>query len=246
MKTPLYFISDIHLKLRVDSHEKERRKKLYRLLDHIQDTGGTCFFVGDLFDFYFEYPDLVPKAYTDFYQKAIEMKTKGIELHFLLGNHDYWIQEFMQEEIMDEVYFDDAIINVKGKKFFITHGDGLLSWDHGYRVLKKVIRSKSFIWLFRWVHPTIAYKVARAISRSGRHHTHSQDFNRDVRIEIQEIAKKHFENDFDYMISGHYHLGEMFSVNKGKLAILGDWFFRPSYAVFDGEDLKLELWEQDA
>ena len=109
-----------------------------------------------------------------------------------------------------------------------------------------MIRSKSFIWLFRWVHPTIAYKVARAISRSGRHHNHSQDFNRDVRIEIQEIAKKHFENDFDYMISGHYHLGEMFSVNKGKLAILGDWFFRPSYAVFDGEDLKLELWEQDA
>lgn len=246
MKTPLYFISDIHLKLRVDSREQERRGKLYRLLDHIQETGGTCFFVGDLFDFYFEYPDLVPKAYTDFYQKAMEMKTKGVELHFLLGNHDYWIQEFMGKEIMDKVYFDDAIINVQGKKFFITHGDGLLSWDHGYRILKKVIRSKLFIWLFRWVHPTIAYKIAGVISKSGRHHTHSQDFNKDVRIEIQKIAKKHFENDFDYMISGHYHLGEMFNVNEGKLAILGDWFFRPSYAVFDGEDLKLELWEQDA
>ena len=74
MKTPVYFISDIHLKLNIDTNEKERRDKLYRLLDHILDTGGTCFFVGDLFDFYFEYPDLVPKAYMDFYQKALEME----------------------------------------------------------------------------------------------------------------------------------------------------------------------------
>ena len=97
MKTPVYFISDIHLKLKVDTYEKERRNNLYRLLDHILDTGGTCFFVGDLFDFYIEYPDLVPKAYMDFYQRALEMKKRGIELHFLLGNHDYWVQEFMND-----------------------------------------------------------------------------------------------------------------------------------------------------
>jgi len=246
MKTPLYFISDIHLKLRTSPEEKNRRESLYRLLDQVQLTGGTCFFVGDLFDFYFEYPDLVPKSYTDFYQKAKEMKKDGVELHYILGNHDYWVQEFMTHEIMDQVYFDDAIIDVNGKKFFLTHGDGLLSWDHGYRLLKKMIRSKFFIWLFRWLHPTIAYKIANAISRSGRHDTHPEKFNEDVRIELQDYAKNHFDNGFDYMVCGHYHLGEMFSVNEGKLAILGDWFHRPSYAVYDGMDLKLHQWELDA
>ena len=48
------------------------------------------------------------------------------------------------------------------------------------------------------------------------------------------------------MISGHYHLGEMFKVNEGKLVVLGDWFFRPYYAIFDGNDLSLESWEHDA
>ena len=246
MKTPLYFISDIHLKLQTSPEEKNRRESLYRLLDQVRLTGGTCFFVGDLFDFYFEYPDLVPKSYTDFYQKAKDMKKDGVELHYILGNHDYWVQEFMTHEIMDQVYFDDAIIDVNGKKFFLTHGDGLLSWDHGYRLLKKMIRSKFFIWLFRWLHPTIAYKIANAISRSGRHDTHSEKFNKDVRIELQDYAKNHFDNGFDYMVCGHYHLGEMFSVNEGKLAILGDWFHRPSYAVYDGMDLKLHQWELDA
>ena len=67
MKTPVYFISDVHLKLEKSNDETKRRNKLYRLFDKIVDTGGTCFFVGDLFDFYFEYPDLIPKAYRLFY-----------------------------------------------------------------------------------------------------------------------------------------------------------------------------------
>ena len=110
MKTPVYFISDIHLKLELDSKERIRRQKLFRLLDYITETGGTCFFVGDLFDFYFEYPDLVPKVFNDFYAKALFMKSKNIELHFLAGNHDYWVGDFIKNDIMDKVYLDDLEI----------------------------------------------------------------------------------------------------------------------------------------
>ena len=233
------------MKLSLDKREIERRKMLYRLFDKIVETGGTCFFVGDLFDFYFEYTDMIPKAYTDFYDRAMSLKKEGVKLHFLVGNHDYWTGEYIENVVMDKVYHNDTQIEINNKKFYLTHGDGLLSWDHGYRLLKKVIRSKTFIWPFSWLHPNISYKIARFISRSGHYHTHSADFNKDVRIELQQVAKKHFDNGFDYMISGHYHLGEMFTVNEGKLAVLGDWFYRPSYAVYDGEDLNLVLWEKD-
>ena len=246
MELPIYFISDVHLMLNDSAEEKHKRKSLYRFLNYVRTTRGTLFFVGDLFDFYFEYPDMIPKSYSDFYDKARILRENGISLYFLAGNHDYWVGDHIKNDIMDEVYLDDNEIEVNGKRFYLTHGDGLLSWDHGYRLLKKVIRSKTFIWLFRWLHPTIGYRIARIISRSGNHYTHTASFNKDVRIELQKIAKMHFDNGFDYMISGHYHLGEIFSVNKGKLAVLGDWFHRPSYAVFDGNDLELRLWENDA
>jgi len=245
MKTPVYFISDIHLKLSLDNNEKRRRNKLYRLFDQIMATGGSCFFMGDLFDFYFEYPDLIPKSYFDFFEKTKVLKENGITLYFLAGNHDYWVGDHITNGVMNEVYLDDKQIEINGKKFFLTHGDGLLSWDHGYRLLKKVIRSKTFIWLFHWLHPTIGYKVAGMISRSGKKDTHGEDFNEDVRVELQKVAKEHFDNGYDFMISGHYHLGEMFLIEKGKLVVLGDWFHRPSYAVFDGEDLELKHWEDD-
>ena len=245
MKTPVYFISDIHLKLSIDNNEKKRRNKLYRLFDQIIETGGSCFFMGDLFDFYFEYPDLIPKSYFDFFEKTKVLKENGITLYFLAGNHDYWVGDHITNDIMDEVYLDDKKIEINGKKFFLTHGDGLLSWDHGYRFLKKVIRSKTFIWLFHWLHPTIGYRIAGMISRSGKKDTHGEDFNEDVRVELQKVAKEHFDNGYDFMISGHYHLGEMFLIEKGKLVVLGDWFHRPSYALFNGEDLELRNWEDD-
>ena len=245
MKTPVYFISDIHLKLSLDNNEKKRRNKLYRLFDQIMETGGSCFFMGDLFDFYFEYPDLIPKSYFDFFEKTKVLKESGITLYFLAGNHDYWVGDHITNDIMDEVYLDDKQIEINGKKFFLTHGDGLLSWDHGYRLLKKVIRSKAFIWLFHWLHPTIGYRIAGMISRSGKKDTHGEDFNEDVRVELQKVAKEHFDNGYDFMISGHYHLGEMFLIEKGKLVVLGDWFHRPSYAVYNGEDLELRHWEDD-
>ena len=243
MKTPVYFISDIHLKLSLDNNEKKRRNKLYRLIDQIMETGGSCFFMGDLFDFYFEYPDLIPKSYFDFFEKTKVLKESGITLYFLAGNHDYWVGDHITNDIMDEVYLDDKQIEINGKKFFLTHGDGLLSWDHGYRLLKTIIRSSLFTKVFKWLHPTLAFKIAKFISRSGKHNTHNDDFNKDVRRELKNSAEKHFEEGFDYMITGHYHLGELFKLKKGKLAVLGDWFFRPSYAIFDGEDLQLKDWE---
>tara|TARA_B100000427_G_C15403997_1_gene548972 strand:+ start:144 stop:884 length:741 start_codon:yes stop_codon:yes gene_type:complete len=245
MNTPVYFISDIHLRLSYDGAEKKRREKLYRLLDIIKDNRGTCFFVGDLFDFYFEYPHLIPKSYSDFYSKAKELKDDGINLYFLAGNHDYWVGDYIKNEVMDEVYLNDHSIEINGKKFYITHGDGILSWDHGYRFLKTITRSKLFVQLFKWLHPTIAYKIANYISKSGKRSTNESEFDNDIRKELQKFAEKKFDNGFDYMISGHYHLGEMYTINNGKLAILGDWFFRPSYAVFDGKDLFFELWEEN-
>ena len=152
MNTPVYFISDVHLRLTLNNDEKQRRKKFYKVLDKICKTGGTCFFVGDLFDFYFEYPDLIPKAYSDFYDKAMSLKKQGIGLHFLTGNHDYWTEEFMENVIMDKVYLDDTQIEIDGKRFYLTHGDGLLSWDYGYRLLKKIILHKVYTKLYKLVH----------------------------------------------------------------------------------------------
>ena len=116
MELPLYFISDIHLMLNRTDSEKARQKKLFNFMDKVKDTGGTLVFVGDLFDFYFEYPDLIPKAYADFYSKALDLKKQNVELIILVGNHDYWVEDYMMKDIMDKVYFGNVQFTLNKKK----------------------------------------------------------------------------------------------------------------------------------
>ena len=71
------------------------------------------------------------------------------------------------------------------------------------------------------------------------------DFYYKNKEQYQNFAKTQFKNGFDYMISGHYHLGEIYNLDQGKLAVLGDWFHRPSYAKYDGKDLSLLQWEEN-
>ena len=189
---------------------------------------------------------MIPKAYFDFYNKAYQLKKAGVNLRFIAGNHDYWLLDFMKEKIMNQTYFDDTTFSLKGKNFYITHGDGLLSWDYGYRILKKIIRSPFFTWCFRLLHPTIGYSIAKKVSRTENHPEHSEQLKEKIRNELTKFASGHFEKGFDYMVCGHYHLNEIIDVGKGKLAVLGDWQDQPSYAVFDGRELTLHQWENNA
>lgn len=246
METPVYFISDIHLMLNLTPAEKERQEKLFRFLSHVKDTGGTLIINGDLFDFYFEYKHVIPKNYFKFYYNLYTLKNSGVEIHFILGNHDWWVLDFITETLTTKTYFDDATININGKKFYITHGDGYLSWDSGYRLLRSIIRSRLFIWLYRWIHPRIGYMFAHWISKKGEHYKHSEEYNLRICNELKISAQVQIDQGFDYFITGHYHQAQEIPINGGKMIILGDWLNYFTYGYFDGNELILKYWEKNA
>ena len=245
MDLPIYFISDIHLMLKREESEIRRQNILFKFLDHVKETGGTLIINGDLFDFYFEYKDVIPKVFVHFYHQILNLRSAGIKVHYVLGNHDFWVQDFITETLFDKTYFTDTTFNVNGKKIYVTHGDGYLSWDRGYRLLKRIIRSRLFIWFYRWIHPNIGYAFGRWVSKKGEHYIHSDQYNERIANEMSIQANKRLEEGFDFFITGHYHQAKELSLKSGKLVILGDWLSFFSYAKFDGQDLKLHFWKKD-
>ena len=245
MQLPVYFISDVHLMDQLSESETNNQKPLYRFLDHIKHTGGTLFINGDLFDFYFEYKDVIPKGYFPIYNQLYTLKNSGIEIHYILGNHDYWVMDFMKKHLTTQTYENDVTLELNGKKFYISHGDGYLSWDHGYRLLKRIIHSRLFIWSYSWIHPNISFKIASWISKRGKHYDHSDEYNQRVLDEMTELAREKVRQGFDYLVLGHYHQAIDQSVESGKLIILGDWLTFFTYGYFDGTDLTLKKWSEN-
>ncbi|MBT4294923.1 MAG: UDP-2,3-diacylglucosamine diphosphatase, partial [Candidatus Marinimicrobia bacterium] len=138
MKNTAYFLSDVHLRIQLDDVERERRKELFLLLDQIKSENATLFIVGDWFDFYFEYGQVVSQAYIDVFSKMKELVDAGIKIHYFGGNHDYWIGSFLSDNIGVKIYPKAATLEFADKKFYFNHGDGLDPEDTGYHRLRSI------------------------------------------------------------------------------------------------------------
>ena len=245
MDLPIYFISDIHLMLNRTKKEAEREEILFSFFDHIRKSGGTLIINGDLFDFYFEYKDVNPKVNAPLYNQILKLRESSVKVHYILGNHDYWVMDFINDTLFDKVYHDDVKLKIGEKTFYITHGDGFLSWDKSYRALKKFIRSRLFVWFYRSLHPRIGYSFANWLSKKGDHYVHTKEYNKKILDEMKIQSKPFLDGGCDYFISGHYHQAKELDMKNGKLLILGDWLSFFSYGKFDGEDLRLHFWKKD-
>ena len=59
----IYFLSDFHLGAPDYQSSLQREKKIVFFLEGIRHTASAIFIVGDMFDFWYEYKQVVPKGY---------------------------------------------------------------------------------------------------------------------------------------------------------------------------------------
>ena len=131
------FISDVHLGY--DKGEKEAAKEQLFLdfLKKIQTDVDTIVIAGDLFDYWFDYRTVVPKDFVRVLAALYEMKDKGIEIEYLMGNHDFGHWLYFENDLAIKIHGDDIIREWGNKKFYISHGDAKSYNDTGYKILKK-------------------------------------------------------------------------------------------------------------
>jgi UDP-2,3-diacylglucosamine hydrolase len=240
-RTKVYFFSDAHLGLGTREEELQKERTIVHFLDMVEQSGKELYILGDLFDFWFEYRTVVPKGYFRLFSKLAELTDSGVRISYLAGNHDFWMRSYFREELGIKVFPDPIERTIQGKRFFLHHGDGLLKNDVGYRLLKKVLRSKINIFLFSLLHPDITGEIARWSSRTSRQHTAKQHYEED---DMVDFASTKIRQGFDFVIMGHNHKALSRKLGKGLYVNLGEWIHGHTYAVFDGSRLVLKRWEK--
>lgn len=230
MSDSYYFFSDVHLGL--ESAEKERRKekKLIRFLETASEDAVEIFIVGDLFDCWIEYKQVVPRGFFRLLAKISELVESGIIINYIAGNHDFWKGDYFRNEFGIEICHEHIERVIDGKKFFIHHGDGFAYNDSGYRILKKVMRSKFNQKLYSLIHPDIGIRLAKGTSETSRVHTSAKDYSK--KDGLRDAAFTKVDEGFDYVVMGHRHLPQMIRHNQGYYVNLGDWIEHSSYGLF--------------
>lgn len=239
----IYFASDLHLGVPNKEKSLVREKLFVQWLDEIKTDAEAIFLVGDIFDFWFEYKKAVPKGYVRLLGKLAEISDSGITIHIFTGNHDMWLFDYLEGEINAHIYREPTEISLKGKHFFIGHGDGLGPGDNGYKLIKKIFKNKLCQWLFERIHPNLGISIAQYWSKKSRIANGEKDESYHGEKEwLTQFCKEKMKTiDVDFFIFGHRHLPIEVNLGKNTTYInLGEWVNYNSYAVFDGKKLELK------
>ena len=239
LRQKTYFFSDAHLGIGSPEEDRQKELRLIRFLNSIQQDASQIYIVGDLFDYWFEYKTVVPKKYFRLFSKLAELTEQNIRLFFIAGNHDFWMKNYFHDEFGMEVHFHPVEAEICGKRFLIHHGDGLLKDDLGYKILKKILRSKTNIFLFSLIHPDIAGWLARWSSHTSRRYTSNRTYESTGMV---DFAARKIHEGFDFVVMGHNHVPTYQTIDSGVYINLGDWILENTYAVFDGKEMKLNKW----
>jgi len=237
-RTKSYFLSDLHLGATYLPDERCHEERVVEMLQAMARDAKAVYLLGDVLDYWYEYRTVVPRGHVRFFGQLAAMADAGIRILWFTGNHDIWLFDYLSSELGITVIDGSMVTDIDGFNFFLAHGDGLGDPSFGFKIIRKVFRSRVAQWMFAAIHPRwtvpFAYKWSSHSRRvrGGGIASYKGDDNELPMI----FAKKYVaENpDIDYFITGHRHVAVTRPLPGGKeFVILGDCFHQYTYAVFD-------------
>lgn len=244
MPKPVYIASDVHL----GAVPLETERRFVTFLDHVAAHASRLIVNGDLFDFWFEYGEVVPGRHFRTLAALARVAEAGVPVALVGGNHDAWGGRFLRDEVGLELIEGVWRTDLAGAAALVAHGDGLGRGDLKYRMLKATIRSRAAIAAFRALHPELGMRLARAVS-STETKGHSEDAAQSRAAFLREWARDRLAEDatLRYVVCGHAHVPESIEFEPGRLYLnAGDWIRHRSYLTIDESGAQLRTWEEGA
>ena len=251
-RTKIYFASDAHLGARFHENPIAIERKLVRWLDSIKDEAKAIWFLGDMFDYWYEYKYVVPKGFTRFLGKLAELSDNGVDIHIFIGNHDVWMFDYLPAEIGATIHREPLTIDLYGKRFFLAHGDEVDNRSRSFRFIRWIFRNRICQILYSAIHPRWTFGFALGWSLNSRKKGLKKAKEIVYQGESSEylvlFAKSYLAShpDINFFIFGHRHIMlDLMLSRTSRVLIAGDWMQYFSYIVWDSENLFLEQFEMD-
>jgi UDP-2,3-diacylglucosamine hydrolase len=231
MVNATYFLSDAHLGMKHYPYKKQQEDLMISFFDKlIAEKAKELFIVGDFFDSWIEYRQVVPKGFYRIFSKIYDLVNANVKVTYLAGNHDFWRGTYLYDEFGIEMINTHIERTIDDKKFYIHHGDGLAYNDAGYRILKKILRNRVSQFLYSWVHPDVGVWLAKSTSSRSRDYTSQKDYS--AKDGLKDAALVKIKEGYDFVIMGHRHRPVFLNEGTGVYINLGDWMRSFSYGVF--------------
>ncbi|MDX1672000.1 MAG: UDP-2,3-diacylglucosamine diphosphatase [Balneolaceae bacterium] len=234
------FLSDIHLEGFSKARNRRIQESLIKLIDFCEKKQYKIYILGDLFDYWMEYPDHTPDI-----GKKVLKRFEHYNRHFgptlfITGNHDNWTRDYLPG-IGFDIEQDYRELSLQGQKLLLLHGDGLKQGEHAKRPrMHRLLRNPRFIKLYqRLLPPSAGLKIMKYFSRVNRF---LERWGSDEKVLNKWAEKQLKENDYAIIISGHDHMPRKLNFSFGTYLNLGTFYQHRTLAVYNNGCPELVVW----
>lgn len=220
MTHSVYFASDAHFGAGRRDDQIRRVERFSAWVAGLEDS-SHLYLLGDLFDFWFDYPNFMPKLHMEVLYALRRAMDRGVEVVFVGGNHDAWCESFFEQTLGVPVVPSGDVVEHQGLRLRLHHGDGLLTGDRGYKVFRAFVRHPVPIFLARCLHPELLHAFAMWLSRRSR--ALDRDTADDIIGFMRKYGRAHSHADVDHLVIGHVHTPTQLPFDGWTMTCLGDW-----------------------
>ena len=232
MRTLVYFAADVHLGY-AGADPAEREERFLSFLRGIPRDALALYLLGDIWDFWYEYRDVVPREGARVVAELVALMYVGVEVYFFSGNHDIWTYSFFSNLGMHK--FDGVqTLRIGEKTFCLGHGDDIGTGRGAYGFMLKVFRSRFARALFSTLHPWIANRIGKGWSKRSRLGKNVEYRFRGASEPLVRFCEDYAKgNPVDFFIFGHYHCRVDMTLSGGsRLLLLKDWMDGSSWLSY--------------
>jgi UDP-2,3-diacylglucosamine hydrolase len=156
----LVVVSDAH----IGASSREDDEALVAFLEQVPTLGDCLLVNGDLFDFWFSYRRVVPRA-GFVVAAALVMLARKLPVVMTGGNHDRWGDSFWPADAGIQFGALQLTFEAAGGRVLALHGDGIAE-EHGTAsLMHRITRHRLTVGAFRLVHPDLGFWLVDRMSR---------------------------------------------------------------------------------
>jgi UDP-2,3-diacylglucosamine hydrolase len=229
----VFIISDTHFQ---DWSRKEEVDSFLSFLEKVRNEGDELFLLGDIFDFYFEYKSFIPKKFFNIFFGLRRTVEEGVNIHYWMGNHDFWIGNFFGELGVVK-HIGSEIVKIGEKRILVQHGDEM---DTNF-MIKTLLTNRFSRALFSLLHPELGLAIAKAVSKFSKANSRGKEL---IESNFVKFAVNKFQREIDAIVMGHFHEPYLYREGEKTLTIFGDWKNWRSYGLISNGRISVMRFNQ--
>jgi len=247
--TTLLFLADVHLGAGTDSQTRDLEQMVIDLIRYCEDHKIVPVILGDLFDYWMEYPSGPPplgekllRHFRDYHKRT------GNHTLFVTGNHDNWTFGYL-EQLGFDVEPEYRVLLCDDENILVLHGDGLQ--DRNMKIprpfMHRLLRNSYFITIYqKLLSPQSGWKLMRWFSNTSRKHPDHPKC-RHKRNLLDNWAEQKVTNDPDItaVVYGHHHQPRLWQQDGKACLNCGSLSTHKTVGLYTNKTYQLVTWVAD-